>query len=163
MIPWIKSGLCGDRMIEENQTEQKKSEKEIREEILQDLYAQFPIDEMVKFSELDIQEKLQENPYWIVKFRDLYNKAMAEYEHLEILYDKLTGERYDYYRFESERELDKTEIKNYYIPKDKKVVKMKNIMARQKVKVEFYRMCLQGMEQQGWRMKSYLDSLRSGI
>jgi hypothetical protein len=88
---------------------------------------------------------------------------MAEYEHMEILYDKLAGERYDWYRFESERELDKTEIKNYYLPKDKKIIKMKNIMARQKVKVDFYKMCLQGMEQQGWRMKSYLDSLRSGI
>jgi hypothetical protein len=150
-------------MLEEETKEEKKTEKQIREEILLDLYAQFPIDEMVKFSELDIQEKLQENPYWIVKFRDLYNKAMAEYEHMETLYDKLAGERYDWYRFESEREIDKHEIKNYYLPKDKKIVQMKQIMARQKVKVDFYKMCLQGMEQQGWRMKSYLDSLRSGI
>jgi len=150
-------------MSEEENKEEKKTEKQIREEILMDLYAEFPIDEMVKFSELDIQENLQENPYWIVKFRDLYNKAMAEYEHLEILYDKLVGQRYDYYRFESERELDKHEIKNFYIPKDNQIIKMKNIMARQKVKVDFYKMCLQGMEQQGWRMKSYLDSLRSGI
>lgn len=150
-------------MAEENNTGEKKTEKQIQEEILKELYAEFPIDEMVKFSELDIQERLQENPYWIVKFRDLYNKAMAEYEHMEILYDKLCGERYDHYRFESERELDKTEIKNFYLPKDKKVVQMKSIMARQKVKVDFYKMCLNGMEQQGWRMKSYLDSLRSGI
>lgn len=141
----------------------EKTEKALREEILEDLYAEFPIDEMVRFSELDLQEKLQENPFWIVKFRDLYNKAQAEYEYLESLYDKLIGERYDYYRFESERELDKYEIKNYYLPKDKKILQMKSILARQKVRVDFYKMCLQGMEQQGWRMKSFIDTLRGGF
>jgi hypothetical protein len=141
----------------------EKSEKELREEILADLYAEFPIDEMVKFSELDLQEKLQENPFWIVKFRDLFNKANAEYMYLETLYEKCVGDRYDHYRFESERELDKFEIKNYYIPRDKKVIQMKYILARQKVKVDFYKTCLQGMEQQGWRMKSFIDTLRGGF
>ena len=141
----------------------EKSEKQLREEILADLYAEFPIDEMVKFSELDLQEKLQENPFWIVKFRDLFNRAQAEYVYLETLYEKCVGDRYDYYRFESERELDKFEIKNYYIPRDKKIIQMKNILARQKVKVDFYKMCLQGMEQLGWRMKSYIDTLRGGF
>jgi len=111
-------------------TEREKTEDEIRQEIFAQLYADHPIDEMVKFSDLDLQEKLQENPFWIVKFRDLFNKAQAEYAHLEVLMDKLAGERYDHYRFESEREIDKFEIKNYYLPKDKKIVKMKNIMAR---------------------------------
>ena len=141
----------------------EKSEKELREEILADLYAEFPIDEMVKFSELDLQEKLQENPFWIVKFRDLFNKANAEYMYLETLYEKCVGDRYDHYRFESERELDKYEIKNYYIPRDKKVIQMKYILARQKVKVDFYKTCLQGMEQQGWRMKTFCDVLRGGF
>ena len=141
----------------------EKSEKQLREEILADLYAEYPIDEMVRFSELDLQEKLQENPFWIVKFRDLFNRAQAEYVYLETLYEKCVGDRYDYYRFESERELDKFEIKNYYIPRDKKIIQMKNILARQKVKVDFYKMCLQGMEQLGWRMKSYIDTLRGGF
>jgi len=141
----------------------EKSEKQLREEILADLYAEYPIDEMVRFSELDLQEKLQENPFWIVKFRDLFNRAQAEYVYLETLYEKCVGDRYDYYRFESERELDKFEIKNYYIPRDKKVIQMKNILSRQKVKVDFYKTCLQGMEQQGWRMKTFCDVLRGGF
>lgn len=139
------------------------TEKEIRQEIFEELYAEHPIDEMVKFSEINLQEKLQENPYWIVKYRDLFNKAQAEYNYLETLYDKCVGDRYDYFRFESERQLDKTEIKNYYLPRDSKVIQMKNILARQKVKVDFYKMCLQGMEQMGWRMKSFIDSLRGGF
>jgi hypothetical protein len=144
-------------------TEREKTEEEIRQDIFAQLYADHPIDEMVKFSDLDLQERLQENPFWIVKFRDMFNKAQAEYAHLEVLMEKLAGERYDHYRFESERELDKFEIKNYYLPKDKKIVKMKSIMARQKVKVDFYKTCLQGMEQQGWRMKSFIDTLRGGF
>jgi hypothetical protein len=144
----------------ENQVMSEKkelSEKEIRQEIFEELYAEHPIDEMVKFSEIDLQEKIQENPYWIVKFRDLYNKARADYDHLESLLDKCIGDRYDYYRFESERELDKTEIKNFYIPRDSKMLQMKNILARQKVKVDFYKMCRQAMEQQGWPRKSFTE------
>jgi len=159
MIQWIDNL----KYAEVQMAEEPKSEKELREEIINALYEEYPIDEMVKFSELDLQEKLKVNSFWIVRFRDLYNRALSEYEHLEDLYEKLIGERYDWYRFESEKELDKYEIKNYYLPKDKKIIKMKKILARQKIKVDFFKMCLQGMEQQGWRMKSFIDAEKGGI
>ena len=139
------------------------TEKERREEILEELYNMYQIDEMVKFSELDIAEKLQNNTYWIVKFRDLLFKAQAEYDYLEGLLEKLSGQRYNYYRFDYDKELDKSEIKNYYLPQDPKIIHMKKILARQKVKVEFFKMCVAGMEKQQWNMKNFLDSLKGNI
>ena len=141
----------------------EKTEKEKREEILENLYEQYPIDEMVKFSELDLGEKLQENSFWITKFKDLLFQAQQEYDYLETLFDKLMGQRYNHYRFEDDRELDKSEIKNYYLPKDEKIIKMKLIMARQKVKVDFFKTCVAGMEKQQWNMKSFLDTLKGNI
>lgn len=144
-------------------SDKEPTEKEKREKILEELYKEYPIDEMVKFSELDIAEKLQDNTFWIVKFRDLLYKAQADYEHLEELLERLTGQRYDYYRFEYDKELDKSEIKAYYLPKDSKIIHMKKILARQKAKVEFFKICVAGMEKQQWNMKNFLDSLKGNI
>ena len=139
------------------------NERERREQILEELHEQYPIDEMVRFSELDIAEKLQENSFWVVKFRDLLAQAQHEYNHLETLFDKLMGQRYNHYRFEDDRELDKTEIKNFYLPKDKKIIKMKLIMGRQQVKVDFFKVCVAGMEKQQWNMKNFLETLKGNI
>ena len=141
----------------------KKSEKEKKEEILAELYEKYPIDDMVKFNEFDISEKLQDNSYWIVEFRKELLKAQTEYEQLEEMLETLTGKQYDYYRFHSDKELDKTEIKNFYIPKDKKIVQMKRILARQKIKVEFFKYCVAGMEKQQWNMKNFLENLKVNI
>jgi hypothetical protein len=141
----------------------KKSEKEKQEEILEELYKQYPIDEMVKFDEFSISEKLQDNSYWIVHFRNELLKVTSEYEQLEEMLETLIGQRYDYYRFDYDKELDKTEIKNYYIPKDQKIRKMKRILARQKVKVEFFKYCVAGMEKQQWNMKNFLENLKVNV
>ena len=138
----------------------KKSEKVKREEILKELYDQYPIDELVRFSELDIADKLQDNSYYVVKFRDKLAMCLAEYEQLEEMLETLQGQLYNHYRFEYDRELDKTEIKNYYLPKDKKIIKMKRIMSRQKVKVDFFKFCVAGMEKQQWNMKNFLEALK---
>lgn len=141
----------------------KKTEKEKREEILQELYRLYPIDELVKFDEFSISEKLQNNSYWIVKFRDELLKALSEYEQMEEMLETLIGQRYDFYRFDYDKELDRTEIKNFYIPKDKKIIKMKRILARQKVKVDFFKYCVSGMEKQQWNMKSFLENMKVNV
>jgi hypothetical protein len=144
-------------------TEKEQTEKEKREKLLEELYKEYPIDEMVRFSELDIAEKLQDNTYWVVKFRDLFFQAQADYEHLEDLLEKLIGQRYDHYRFHSDKELDKTEIKAYYLPQDSQILRMKKILARQKIKVEFFKMCVNGMEKQQWNMKNFLEALKGHV
>jgi DNA helicase TIP49 (TBP-interacting protein) len=132
------------------------------EKIVEELLEEHPIMEMVKFSEIDIQEKLSDNPYLIVKYRELYYGELAKLEVLQDKFDKLAGIRYDHYRFENDRELTKPEIERYYLPKDKQVVQMKSILRRQEIRVRFFENCFKGLEKMQWSMKSFIDVLKSG-
>jgi len=133
------------------------------EKIVEELLKDHPIQEMVRFSDLDITQKLEENSFMIVRYKELYYKELAVMEDLETKYEKLIGIRYKYYRFEADQAWTKPEIEKYCIPSDPKVLQMKGILARQKVKVRFFETCYKAFEQQGWRMKSFIDVMRSGI
>jgi len=133
------------------------------DKIINDLKKEFPIDEEMKFCEFDIQENLKDNTFLLVKYRDHYDKENAHLAYLNELIDKLIGERYDFYRFSYEKTLDKTEIRQYYIPRDTKVVKMKKIIRKQKIRVDFFEMCVLAVKQQGWGMKNFVDTLRQGL
>lgn len=132
------------------------------EEILIELHAEHPIDELIKFSEMDIQEKLQQNSFMVVKYKELYHKELANLDKLEMLMEKLIGERYKYYRFEDDRGFTKPEIERYCLPSDEKIVKMKKIINRQMVRVRFFDACWRGFDKQGWSMKSFIDTLKGG-
>jgi hypothetical protein len=40
---------------------------------------------------------------------------------------------------------------------------MKGILARQKIKVRFFETAFKAFENQGWRLKTFVDAMRSGI
>jgi hypothetical protein len=128
--------------------------------ILKDLLAEHPIPEMVKFSELNISEKVQENVGMIVKYRDLYHQELSHLDHLNDLYDKLVGLQYKYYRFDCDDAWTKVEIEKYCIPQDVKVLKMKNIIRIQEVKVRFFEMAWKAFEKMQWSMKLFVDTLK---
>ena len=132
-------------------------------EILQELHEKHPIDEMVKFSDLNIQEKLMENPFQIVKYKELYYHELSKLDELIILQDKLNGERYKYYRFEDDKEWTKVEIEKYCLPTDIKVIQMKRIIEKQKVRVRFFEIAYKAFEKMQWSMKGFIDTLRSGL
>lgn len=133
------------------------------ENIFEKLKAQHPIDELVKFDETNIQEKLADNVYQIIKFKELYYKELDIYEDLERKMDALTGKQYKYYRFESEEGWTKPEIEKYCLPQDKKIIGLKKIMKKQQIRVRFFELCYKAFEQQGWRLKTYSDRDRMGI
>ena len=132
------------------------------ETILEKLHHEHPIDEMVKFSDMDISDKLTENPYMIVKYRELYYKELANLDKLEMLMDKLIGERYKYYRFQDDKGYTKVEIEKYCIPSDSKIIQMKKIINNQKIRVRFFEMAYKGFEKMQWSMKSFIDTLKGG-
>ena len=139
--------------------DQTKEEREIIEQ----LKSEHPIDEMVKFSEMDIMEKLKENSFQIVKYREHYYLEKSKLEKIEILYEKLLGLRYKFYKFEDDREWSKPEIEKYCLPSDPKILQMKKIMSKQKVRVRFFEIAYKGFEQAGWRMKTYMDGSKMGV
>jgi len=132
------------------------------DEELAKLHEEYPIEDMVKFTELNLQEKLQDNPYQIVRFRDLYHKELSELDRLNDLHEKLVGKRYEYYRFKDDHEWTKPEIEKYALPKDEKIVRMKKIIRRQEVRVRFFEMCFRAFEKQGWSMKGFIDTIKGG-
>lgn len=133
------------------------------EEIFNKLKEEHPIDDLIKFDETDIQEKLQDNTFQIIKYQELYYKELDIYEELERKMEALTGMRYKYYRFNQDEEWSKPEIEKYCLTADKKIIQMKKILKKQKVRVRFFELCYKAFEQQGWRMKTYTDRDRHGI
>lgn len=133
------------------------------EKIVEKLLEDHPIYDMIKFSELDITQKLEDNSFNIVRYRELYYKELAVMENLETKYEKLVGIQYKFYRFDDEREWTKVEIEKYCIPSDTKIIQMKKIMAKQRARVRFFETCYKGFEKQQWSMKGFIDVVRSGI
>ena len=134
-----------------------------REDIINKLYKKYPISDIIKFSENDIQDKLKDNVFNIVKYTELYQKELDIYNKINTLLDKVCGEKYDYYRFNFEKELKQSEIEKYYLPKDKKICKINTFLRRQKWRVDFFHMCMKAFEKQSWNMKTFWDSIKGGL
>lgn len=134
---------------------------ENQDDVTKKLLKEHPIHKLVKFSELDISEKLQDNVGMIVRYRDLYHKELSKLDKLEDMMEKLIGLRYKYYRFDCDDEYTKAEIEKYCLPADKKIIQMKSIIRKQEIRVRFFEMCWKAFEKQSWSMKMFLDTLKS--
>ena len=57
-------------------------------------------------------------------------------------------------------QLQKSEIEQYYLPADEKVVKLQRLMLDQKVRVEFFESAYKSLVAQGWNMKLFQENQR---
>lgn len=134
-----------------------------REEVLQKLLQEHNIEEMVKFSDYDIQDKLQQNAFQIVKYRELYLKEKNDLDKLNALKEKIVGEQYDFYRFHFDKELKPQEITTYYFPKDEKILKINSLIRKQQWRVDFFDICVDALGKMAWNMKAFLESYKVGL
>jgi hypothetical protein len=139
------------------------TEEQERDEIWKQLYHDHPIDQQVQFSDMDIGEKLRKQPYIKLTYDDLYYKEKARYDQMSEVVEKITGIRYDYYRFSYDKEISKYEIEKYYLPKDPTVIEAKKKLRKQQWRVEFFKMCSDSINNQGWRIKEFLESMKQGL
>ena len=139
----------------------EKSEEELRIEILKDLKAEFPIEEEVKFNEFNIQSKLQNHAYVFMNYHSQLDKAKTDYNKMLELKDKIVGERYHYYRFNYEENLNKPEIEKYYLTQDPKILKINKLLRIQELRVEFFSMSVKALDKMGWNMKNFLESCKT--
>lgn len=128
---------------------------EEREEIIEELKKEYPILDQVSFNEFNVVEKLEENMKWRIKYQELYEHHLFIYKKIEEKYDELKGRRYDYWKFESDRRLQKSEIEDYYLPQDKKLMEFREILEKQKIKVDFFKLCMESMEKVYWRIRAW--------
>ena len=132
--------------------------------VIKELNKEHPIEEMVKFNDANISDKIKDNTWLEVKYHDLYLKEKNELDSLLALKDKIVGERYDYYikgKLEDQktlREMTPKEIEKYYLPSDDKVIRINRLVQKQQWRVDFFDMCRKAFNQQGWRMKNFLDA-----
>ena len=139
------------------------AEEKSDEDLLQELLREHNIEEMVKFDEFSIQEKLQNNAYKIVQYKELYIREKIQLDKLISLKEKIIGEQYDYYRFSYDKELRPQEITTYYLPKDEKIIQINKIIRKQEQRVEFFNLCVDALSKQAWNMKSFIEVHKVGI
>ena len=130
---------------------------------IEELNKEHQIVEEIKFSEIDIKEKLEKNAFLLQKYQGLFQKEKFILEEKEMLYDKLVGSVFNKLRFESEKGLTKYEIEKYYIPQDPKVIQMKKILNIQHARTDFFETCLISIKSQQWSMKGFIDSVKIGL
>ncbi|MDY0215239.1 MAG: hypothetical protein RBS24_07000 [Bacilli bacterium] len=125
--------------------------------IVDELSEEYKIEELVSFDEINIQEKIQQNPYQLMKFQDMAIKEKMKYEELEELLERLVGKLYHEYRFNHPEELSNKEIEKYYIPTNIKYIKMKEILRKQKIRILFFEQCIKGIDRQYWAMRDFCN------
>ena len=130
--------------------------------IIEKLLEEFPIFNQLEFNEFNIEEKLRENAYLAMKYRDHAITEKNVYERMELLMEKLRGELYHHYRFEKDENLQKSEIEQYYLPSDPKIVKLKKLMLDQKVRVDFFEAAYKSINGQSWSIKMFQENQRFG-
>ena len=135
----------------------------LNEKIFNELKEMHPIDELIKFDDINIGEKLQENEMMVVKYKELYYNELSVLEELERKLEALNGIRYQWYKFEDEKEWQKPEIEKYCLPQDKKILHMKKIIQKQQIRVRFFEMCYRSFERRGWNMKVFSDREKYGV
>jgi hypothetical protein len=132
-----------------------------RDAVITQLMAEHPIEELVSFNETNIQEKIQNNAYLVVKYTELYLKEKNIYDKISVLRDKIVGERYDHYRYNFDKELDARIIERYYLPKDEKIIRVNKILQKQGWRVEFFQTAVDALKKLQWNMKIFLDSMKN--
>jgi len=74
---------------------------------------------------------------------------------IENIFTKVQGEKYDHYKHNYEKNLTKTEIEKYYLPKDEKLIKLKALLDKQAIRCDFYESMWKVIDQMAWKMKLF--------
>jgi hypothetical protein len=125
-------------------------------DILKQLYKEYSVKDLLEYNEYNISDKISNNSYISEQFRLLYLKESQNYKRVEMLYEELVGKKYDHYKYENEKTLTKTEIEKYYLPKNEKIKKMKNLLYKQELRMNFFESVWKALDKQAWLMKLFL-------
>ena len=133
---------------------------EQRNQILEKLKEEYPIVDQVSFNQFNISDKLQENMNLKMQYDELYDHHCYILEKIMEKYDEIKCKRYDHYKFNHDRVLSKTEIEEYYLKSDPQLKKYNKVIEKQKLKVNFFKLCKDSIDKLYWRMKQFIDNER---
>lgn len=132
-----------------------------KENDLQEILREYEgIEDELGFNELDISEKLERNAWLCEHWRFKWIIEQQKLDKIDELLEKTIGQKYDWYRFECERELTRSEIEKYYLPKDPTIMKIKEAKRKQKFRTEVFETIYKAFDKQQWCMKEWINSQR---
>jgi len=134
--------------------------QEEKDKIVNELKETYPIEQQVSFNEFNLNDKLEENTKLKVKYQELLDNEQYILDKIKEKSEDIKGQVYDYYRFEYDRNLQKTEIENYYLNRHPKVKKINDLIDKQEIRVKFFKICVNAIDRLYWAMKNYVDHNR---
>lgn len=148
--------------MSEEKKEETEEKEQTMEEVWNELLVDYPIHDIVKFSEYNIADKLTENSWLITEYTKLYEKESDILNQVHEMKETIMCEQYDHYRFNHNNELKQSEIEKYYLPKDERVIKINKVVRKQQYRVNFFAMCVKALEKVYWNMRTFFDVTRKG-
>jgi hypothetical protein len=129
-----------------------------KELLLAQLKEDYPIDDDITFSDFNIEDKLQDQLKSEMKYWDLYQGELFQLSNIE---DEMVDMKfivYDYFKFEHDRALTKTEIESFYLPAHKDIKAIQKRIDLQQIKVDYFKICYNAVKQLRWNIHSYLKN-----
>lgn len=145
--------------IKETVADLKKSKIE-RESIIQTLKEKYPIEDFIVFNEFNLKEKEEILPFKLNEFQEYFYKEDALLSGLIEKRDILIAEKYDHYRFQEDKRLSPSEIKDYYLKKDPEIVAFNKNITTQKTTVDYFAGCVKTLDKMFWLIKDYIKTVR---
>lgn len=128
--------------------------------LLIQLQEEWNVKDIVSFNELNIQDKLTDQPYQLMRFQEKLIKEKARMEELLDMKAQWAARQYDKFRFNYDKSLTKQEIEQYYLPNDKYMIKLNNTISKQNIIVEYFEMSVKAIDKLQWSIKLYMEDRR---
>ena len=116
--------------------------------------------EDVKFDKTNAMEKCQNVPSLYQHWLDVFNKESAKLIRLQLDQDKLYGELYKKYRFESDYTWESQKEIDSQIKCDQDWLKLAAEMGKQKIVVDWLQETLGNINRMSFSIKNYLQFLQ---
>lgn len=140
-----------------------KIRNEINEDkILGRLMELYPVQPLLEFDEITLNEKIEKAAYRQKEFRLKYLLECAKVETIKELYEKRAGEIYEQMK-NGEVTLTKTEIEKYYLPKNEELLRLKGNLRKQETIAKFFEIVADAFKAQQWNMKSYIENQKNNF
>ena len=132
------------------------------EDVIKKLEEDYKIKPLEQINEFNLQDKLASNAFEQLKFQDFYNKEKNTLDILLRVKDVIVGKMFDYYKFNYDKALKMSEIEKYYLPKDKRVIEIDNLIQKQGWKTEHLKARISALSTEHWHLKDYSYGIKAG-
>ena len=145
-----------------NVVDEIKEHENERELHIAELKKEYPIEDFIVFSEFDLKDKIEKLSMKLLEYQELLYKEQSLLDKIKEQRNRIVGERYNYYRFDFDKELTKYEIKEYYLTNDPNILAFDKTVRKQTWTVEFFEGCVKAIEKMTWTVKDYLKTIAQG-